>query len=40
MDGRIEFIFVDRSGDNQYVMVHSTHVDEYSNPNWMNELID
>lgn len=40
LDGRIEFIFVDRSGDNHYVLVHSTHVDEYSNPNWMNELVD
>jgi len=40
LDGRIEFIFVDRSGDNQYVLVHSTHVDEFNNPNWMDELID
>jgi GWxTD domain-containing protein len=39
-DGRIEFIFVDRSGDNRFVLVHSTHVDEYSNPNWMDDLID
>lgn len=38
IDGRTEFVFVDRSGDGHYVLVHSTHKDEYHNPNWMNEI--
>ena len=36
--GRVEFVFVDRNSDGKYVLVHSTHPDEYSNQNWMNDL--
>ena len=35
INGRSEFIFVDRTNDDVYVLVHSTHPDEYSNPDWM-----
>jgi len=38
IDGRSEFVFVDRSGDGRYVLVHSTYRDEYKNPNWMNDI--
>jgi len=38
IDGRSEFVFVDRSGDGKYALVHSTYRDEYSNPNWMNDM--
>jgi len=38
VDGRTEFVFVDRIRDGHFVLVHSTHPDEYSNINWMNEL--
>ncbi len=38
IDGRSEFVFADRSGDGKYVLVHSTYRDEYSNPNWMEDL--
>ena len=37
IQGRVEFVFVDRTNDNDYVLVHSTHPDEYSNPDWMND---
>ncbi len=37
LDGRREFVFVDRTGDGHYVLVHSNHPGEYSNPNWMND---
>jgi len=30
----VEFIFVDRSGDGRYALVHSTHPDEYQNNDW------
>jgi GWxTD domain-containing protein len=38
IDGRIEFVFVDRSGDGRYVLVHSTHKDELHNPDWQRNL--
>ena len=38
IDGRTEFVFVDRLDDGQYVMVHSTHPDELHNMNWAKEL--
>ncbi|MBN2008789.1 GWxTD domain-containing protein [candidate division KSB1 bacterium] len=38
IEGTTEFIFVDRSGDGHYVLVHSNHRDEYQNPGWMNEI--
>ena len=34
VDGRTEFVFVDRLDDGQYIMVHSTHPDELHNPAW------
>jgi GWxTD domain-containing protein len=34
IDGRTEFVFVDRLDDGQYVMIHSTHPDELHNPDW------
>ncbi|MBN2413253.1 GWxTD domain-containing protein [candidate division KSB1 bacterium] len=38
LEGKTEFIFVDRSGDGHYVLVHSNHPDEYQNPNWMEVM--
>lgn len=38
LQGKTEFVFVDRSGDGKYVLVHSTQPDEYQNPGWMNEV--
>lgn len=38
LEGQSEFVFVDRIGGNQYVLVHSSHPDEYSNPNWEEDL--
>ena len=37
IEGRVEFVFIDRSGDGLYRLVHSTHKDEFSNPDWMEE---
>lgn len=34
LDGRVEFIFVDRINDDNYVLMHSTHPNEISNPGW------
>ncbi len=34
LEGRIEFVFVDRTGDDNFVLMHSTHPDEYYNPEW------
>ena len=33
-EGTIEFVFVDRTNDANYVLVHSTHPAEFSNPDW------
>jgi len=38
LEGRIEFVFVDRTNDDSYVLMHSTHPDEINNPNWMNDF--
>jgi len=38
VDGRSEFVFVDRSRDGHYLLMHSTHRDEYQNPDWKNQL--
>ena len=38
IQGRVEFIFVDRIGDGKYILVHSTQLDEFSNPNWQDDL--
>lgn len=37
-NGRTEFVFVDRSRDGSYVLVHSNHRDEINNPDWRREL--
>jgi len=34
VNGRTEFVFVDRIRDGRYTMVHSTHPDELHNPGW------
>jgi GWxTD domain-containing protein len=36
--GRTEFVFVDRIGDGKYALVHSTYLEEFSNPNWQQDL--
>jgi GWxTD domain-containing protein len=38
VNGRSEFVFVDRIGDGRYIMVHSTHPDELHNADWEKEL--
>ena len=38
LDGITEFYFVDRTGDGRFVLVDSTHPDEFSNPDWREEL--
>ncbi|MGH7497180.1 MAG: GWxTD domain-containing protein [bacterium] len=38
LDGKREFVFVDRIGDGNYVLVHSNHVDEFNNPNWADDF--
>lgn len=37
LDGKVEFVFVDRRRDGKYGLVHSTHKDEFNNPNWQQE---
>jgi GWxTD domain-containing protein len=37
-EGRVEFVFVDRTGNGEFVLVHSTQKDEYHNPEWYQEL--
>jgi len=38
LDGRTDFVFLDRDGDGKYVLIHSTHRDEYSNPYWQEQI--
>lgn len=38
IEGTSEFVFVDRLGGDQYVLVHSTHPDEFSDPDWEKTL--
>ena len=38
INGQTEFVFLDRTGDGRYVLVHSTHPDEYQNPGWKNDI--
>jgi len=38
IDGATEFVFMDRTGDGNYMLVHSTHPDEYSNENWVKDF--
>jgi GWxTD domain-containing protein len=35
IEGRVEFVFVDRTNDDNFVLMHSTHPNEISNPGWM-----
>ena len=37
IQGGVQFIFVDRSGFSDYILVHSTHRDELHDENWMNQ---
>jgi len=38
LDGRTDFVFLDRDGDGKYVLIHSNHRDEYSNPDWQEQI--
>ncbi|MBN2366583.1 MAG: GWxTD domain-containing protein [Calditrichaeota bacterium] len=38
INGNTKFVFVDRTRDGVYVLVHSNHPDEYSNPDWMEDI--
>lgn len=38
LEGRVEFVFVDRTTDDHYVLMHSTHPNEYQNPGWLSEF--
>ncbi len=38
INGNTEFIFVDRTGDGHYVLVHSNHPDEIANPEWESDV--
>jgi GWxTD domain-containing protein len=38
LNGSVEFVFVDRSNDGQYMLMHSTHPDEISNPSWARDF--
>jgi GWxTD domain-containing protein len=38
LEGTTEFVFVDRIGDNQFQLVHSSLEGEYQNPDWVNDL--
>lgn len=38
LEGTTQFIFVDRMGGDQFVLVHSTHPDEYQNPDWQQQF--
>jgi len=40
LNGITEFVFLDRTGDEQYILVHSNHPDEFNNSDWINDLID
>jgi GWxTD domain-containing protein len=37
LNGKVEFVFVDRRRDGRYSLVHSTHRDEFNNPSWQQE---
>jgi len=37
LEGKVEFVFVDRHRDGKYGLVHSTHRDEFNNPNGQKE---
>jgi GWxTD domain-containing protein len=38
IEGRVKFVFVDRTNDGNYMLMHSSHSDEITNNNWVNEL--
>lgn len=38
IDGRVEFVFVDRAMDGKFALVHSTHKDEYHDADWREDL--
>jgi GWxTD domain-containing protein len=39
IQGGIHFYFVDMLGYNNYILVHSTALNEYSNPDWYNQYV-
>jgi GWxTD domain-containing protein len=38
LNGRSDFVFIDRDGDGKYTLIHSTHRDENYNPNWKDQI--
>lgn len=40
LEGSIKFIFVDRTGDGIYSLVHSTKLDGYNDPDWQEHIIE
>ena len=38
VEGTSEFVFVDRIGGDQFTLMHSSHPDEYHNPDWAETL--
>jgi hypothetical protein len=38
IEGKREFVFVDRARDGHYVLVHSSYPGEYNNPNWAEDF--
>ncbi len=39
LEGKVKFVFVDRTGDGIYSLVHSTKYDEYSDPDWREKYM-
>jgi GWxTD domain-containing protein len=38
LNGSTEFVFVDRTGDGAYQLMHSNHPDEIANPEWESQI--
>ncbi len=38
IEGKREFVFVDRARDGHYALVHSSYAGEYNNPNWAEDF--
>lgn len=38
LNGRTQFVFVDRNNDGHWVLVHSNHPDEFSNSGWEKDI--
>ncbi|MFO7888897.1 MAG: GWxTD domain-containing protein [bacterium] len=39
LEGKVKFVFADRTGDGIYTLVHSTKFDEYSDPDWKEHIM-